>query len=256
MEYKELCSLFGAGPAVISRVIRRGELALSSALNRIKDARVSWPDKNTQREWGMLVNKKYPLIEGRFGFIDGKNYPVQAPTNSEKQNAMYNGWLHCVLITGTLCFGVDGTIIWGRHNFVGSWNDGDTSRPCQMKLINDDLTLQDHGIISDSAFPVSGALLGKIITPLKDGDLLRANPLVREMLNERSAAITSCRQACEWGMGAVEKVFRRLLMKLPYDQVVRKTRLRNIHKLYNYRVRRTGISQIRNVFMHHDKHTQ
>ena len=58
----------------------------------------------------------------------------------------------------------------------------------------------------------------------------------------------SARQAAEWGMGAVEKVFRRLLMPLQWNQSVRATRLKTIHYLYNYRVRMTGISQIRSVY--------
>ncbi len=55
------------------------------------------------------------------GFFDGKNYWVQKPANSDLQNAMYNGWLHATLITGTLCFGVDEMIIWGCNNNPGSW---------------------------------------------------------------------------------------------------------------------------------------
>lgn len=50
---------------------------------------------------------------------------VQKPSSIDHQNACYNnGWLHATLITGVLCFGVD-TLIWGKHNCVGSWNDGD-----------------------------------------------------------------------------------------------------------------------------------
>ena len=44
------------------------------------------------------------------GVLDGKNYNVKAPTAIDMQNAYYNGWLHCTFVTGTLLFGVDGTI--------------------------------------------------------------------------------------------------------------------------------------------------
>ena len=74
------------------------------------------------------------LVEGRFGFIDGKNYSVETPSNADLQNAMYNGWLHATLITGVLCFGVDGTIIWAKHNCPGSWNDSENSR--ELRLID------------------------------------------------------------------------------------------------------------------------
>ncbi|ETM43401.1 hypothetical protein L914_11110, partial [Phytophthora nicotianae] len=49
------------------------------------------------------------------------------PPRPDDQNAHYNGWLHQVFVTGTLCFGADGLIVWSKHNYPGSWNDGDTS---------------------------------------------------------------------------------------------------------------------------------
>ena len=64
-----------------------------------------------------------------------------------------------------------------------------------------------------------------------------------------SNAVISIRQAAEWGMRAVEKCFRRLSLPLPYNPEVRCQRLTNIHRLYNYRVLRTNVSQTRNVFI-------
>ncbi|RHZ09862.1 hypothetical protein DYB28_004354 [Aphanomyces astaci] len=84
----------------------------------------------------------------------------------------------------------DGTTVWGRHNFVGSWNDADTSSPLRAKLLDEKFTLRGHGVVSDSAFPVSGSMLGKIRTPLKDGDLDRASPECRAGLSRMSAALT------------------------------------------------------------------
>ncbi|KAI9908219.1 hypothetical protein PsorP6_003012 [Peronosclerospora sorghi] len=95
----------------------------------------------------------------------------------------------------------------------------------------------------------------RIVTPLKDGDLLRA---VSQGANEAevervTSAITSIRQAAEWGMGAVDRVFRRLFGLLPFDPVVRRRRLANIHHLHYLRVRMTSISQIRTVFQLQDE---
>ncbi len=67
-----------------------------------------------------------------------------------------------------MCFGADGTIIWGKDNFSGSWNDGDMSRKFIEKLLDETISLQDYGVISDTTFPVSGPLQGRIITPLKE----------------------------------------------------------------------------------------
>ena len=46
----------------------------------------------------------------------------------------------------------------------------------------------------------------------------------------------------------MEKVFRILLKRLPYNQSKRGRLLRVVYRLYNFRVRTTGISQIRNYF--------
>ena len=109
------------------------------------------------------------------------------------------------------------------------------------------LNAPGHGVASDSAFPVRNELTGRIITPLKDGDLERASPQCRIGLVKMNNAIISLRQAAEWGMGAPEKVCRQLLLPLPYDPIRRGERLKNIFRLYNLRVRTTGISQIRNT---------
>jgi hypothetical protein len=72
-----------------------------------------------------------------------------------------------------MLFGVDGCIAWGRHNFCGSWNDGETSREFQYRLMNEEKNLPGHGVLSDSAFPVGKHLVGRIMTPPKDGELDR-----------------------------------------------------------------------------------
>jgi hypothetical protein len=134
MEQKHLCVLFGTPPGTLSRSLRKAEAALSAALSGWDYAAFKWPTKDQQREWGVMVAHRYPLITKRWGFVDGKNYPVQEPTNADTQNAMYNGWLHSVFVTGTLLFGVDGCIAWGQHNCPGSWNDATTSRRMQEKI--------------------------------------------------------------------------------------------------------------------------
>ncbi len=64
-----------------------------------------------------------------------------------------------------------------------------------------------------------------------------------------SAQITSLRQACEWGMGSIQKPFKRLTVKLPWRDSVRAVRLSNIFRLWNIRVHSsTGISQINESF--------
>ncbi len=75
----------------------------------------------------------------------------------------------------------------------------------------------------------------------------RVPPSARLGMQAMSDSITSLRQAAEWGMGAITKVYRLLQLPLPFDPAARGLRLQNIFRLYNFRVRRTGISQIKSV---------
>ncbi|ETV63510.1 hypothetical protein H257_19566, partial [Aphanomyces astaci] len=188
-----------------------------------------------------------PLIDGVFSFVDGKNLRMQEPSSTDLQNAMYNGWLLSVFVTGGLCFGLDGTLVWGRHNFPGSWSDGEMSRRLQEILADPTKIGVGMKVASDSAFPVSGRCAGRIVTPLKKWDLERHPPACRLGLKVMSD-ITSLRQATVWGMGAVSKVYRQLLLPLLYIPSLRAMLLDSMFKLYKIRVRRTWISQIKNVF--------
>ncbi|OWZ14742.1 hypothetical protein PHMEG_00011723 [Phytophthora megakarya] len=249
VEAKTLCEMFGVPPATLSRVLKLAEMALAKALLDVPAARICWPSFSDQEQWASSVQMKEPLIRGCFCVADGKNYAVHAPTASDLQNAYFNGWLHAVKVTGVLCYGFDGTLIWGRHNFPGSWNDGEMSRRLQARLADSSKTLEGFCCATDSAFPVSNELTGKIITPLKDGELERSSPECRLGLVAMSNSITAIRQAAEWGMGCASKVYRQLLLPLPFDPMRRGKRLDNIYHLYNIRVRATGISQIRSVYM-------
>ena len=161
---------------------------------------------------------------------------MEAPTTTDEQNVVYNGWLHSALVMGTIAFGADGTIIWAKLNYPGSWNDADTFCGCHDKLVDLQYTLKEYGILADAAFPVSQEIQNKIVTSLKKGDLQRAIAAgaTQEEVIAIHNAIVSIQQAAEWGMGAVEKVYRHLLLCLPFNPVVRALRLANIHRLYNF----------------------
>ncbi|KAG9406868.1 hypothetical protein AC1031_003197 [Aphanomyces cochlioides] len=207
----------------------------------MRDADVRWPSKETQMLLASKTNAREPLVDGDFGFVDGKNFRVQTPSKRDLQNAQYN-------VTGVLCFGLDGTLIWGRHNCPGSRNDGEVSRRLQELLSDPTKVGTGMKLAADSAFPVSGRCAGRIVSPIKECDLDRQPDNCRYAMQVMSDCITSLRQAAEWGMGAVSKVYRQLLLPLPYDPELRGLRLNNMFRLYNLRVRRTGISQIKNVF--------
>ncbi|KAG3142136.1 hypothetical protein PI126_g15179 [Phytophthora idaei] len=89
----------------MSTILARVEVALEAALNGLPDAAIRYPTKEIQLEWVATVRAREPLVEGVCGFVDGKNYRVQEPSDIDLQNAHYNGWLHSVLVTGTHCYG-------------------------------------------------------------------------------------------------------------------------------------------------------
>jgi len=109
--------------------------------------------------------------------------------------------------------------------------------------LDERISLQDYGVISDTAFPVSGPLQGRIVTPLKEYELENVAPDLRGYIQSLSTVLTRCRQACEWGMGGPCKVYRHLAIPLPVNKDLRQLRLDNIHRLYNYRVRNMNISE-------------
>ena len=88
---KVLCELFGVHTSTFSRVLKMGEEALDKTLRHMDEARVEYPPITTQQYWAFLTNQKEPSVKGVFGFLDGKNYDVMAPTPLDKQNAYYNG---------------------------------------------------------------------------------------------------------------------------------------------------------------------
>uniref|UniRef100_H3H7Z6 DDE Tnp4 domain-containing protein n=1 Tax=Phytophthora ramorum TaxID=164328 RepID=H3H7Z6_PHYRM len=111
-----LCMIFGAPPNTLSRTLRKAEEAIALALHGYAPARIAFPSPSAQRKLARLVEAREPLLQHTFGFIDGKNLrntaQVMQPSSADLQNDMYNGWLHSVFVTGTICFAADGCIIW------------------------------------------------------------------------------------------------------------------------------------------------
>ncbi|GMF21919.1 unnamed protein product [Phytophthora lilii] len=91
VELKTLCEIFGVPPATLSNILTNAEVALEQALLSLPDAAIRYPTKKTQLEWAATVQAREPLVAGVWGFVDGKNYRVQEPTDIDLQNAHYNG---------------------------------------------------------------------------------------------------------------------------------------------------------------------
>ncbi|RAW33304.1 hypothetical protein PC110_g10354, partial [Phytophthora cactorum] len=175
----------------LSKTLRRADDELGAALKDSAPTRISWPSPARQIELAKLVEAREPLLTHTFGFIDEKNVRAQQPSNADLQNAMYNGWLHTVFVTGTICFSVDGCIIWARHNYPGSWNDSDTSLGFRNNLLDPTYCPDARmNVVSDSVFPCSTEMTGRILTPRKDGDLERILPSLRSSARTLHNVIT------------------------------------------------------------------
>ncbi|RAW25955.1 hypothetical protein PC110_g17635 [Phytophthora cactorum] len=120
MEQSTLWTLFGAPTSTFSRTLRRAEEALSKALNGYAPVRISWPSPAHQVELAKLIESREPFLTHTFDFRFFPLMKVQQPSNADLQNAMCNGWLHAVFVTGKICFAADGCIIWSKHNYPGS----------------------------------------------------------------------------------------------------------------------------------------
>jgi hypothetical protein len=105
---------------------------------------------------------------------------------------------------------------YAKHNCPGSWNDSDMSADFYRMLMSEksDLGL---GVCADAAFPVTGDLRGRIMMPMKNGELRHWPEHLHAPVEALSSAITSLRQGAEWGMGAIDKVWPPFTCKLPFD---------------------------------------
>ena len=93
-----------------------------------------------------------------------------------------------------------------------------------------------------------GAMQDKIITPLKDGEQSTDDEELAMLQKVWHDAVTSLRQAAEWGMRALQGSFARLRVKMSSDAVERKELILSIMLLHNFRTHNMGINQINAVF--------
>lgn len=84
-ELKTLGALYGITPRQAGRWLQRGESALYKVLRNVPLARISWPSFDTQVTWGTHMQQFFPLVPNRFGYVDGKNLPVQEPSACSSQ---------------------------------------------------------------------------------------------------------------------------------------------------------------------------
>lgn len=224
------------------------------------DARVQWPSPTRMRRYCELISAYEPGLQNVFGFIDGVYVPCNEPTDRDEQNAYYNAWRGCCSLTNVLVFGPDGCIIWANCNAPGSWHDSKVAISLYHKLLDAELSPPEYVLVADSAFPTSGLMKNRIITPPKVKKVYEENMAIIERngvqrLEEKDPnadsleAVIRARQAVEWGMHSLQSVFRRLHVRFVFDPPYTQHMLKLVFHLYNLRTRRMGLCQIRTVYM-------
>jgi hypothetical protein len=247
MGQKTLCVIFGLTPAACNRLLWRGLHALQSAFraNAVPEAELRWPSLLEMQRLSELVLAREPLLSAYrpFAFMDGLRVQVQNSDDRTEQNAYYSGMEGHACIGNVFVFAADGCIIWWRGNCPGSWHD--ITIASHFLASWRDSAPQPYRIVADSGF---------IRHDLNDCLLLSrsAAALLRSDINEQQLAvqqaITSVRQAAEWGMRALQGCYGRLHTVLSSDHQRRACILECIAHLHNFQTRTVGVNQIRTVF--------
>lgn len=245
---KELCQIFAQPPVIVSRNKRRGIQVLLSVVRDDHQCRISWPTEEEMEENASLIQQRHSDISHVFGYVDGVYFPMEDPSDPFTQNAYYNGWKAMCSVTNVLVFAADGCIVWAHYNLPGSWHDAKVAMPLYEILTDTQFTPFLYALISDTAFPRSGLMRRKIITPRKVDEAYHSNLRIALQQQCYNSQVVSARQAVEWGMHTIQCVFRRLSVKLKYHPVSNAGLLKLIFHLFNLRTRLVGLNQIRTVY--------
>lgn len=247
MRQKTLCQIFGVSPASTSRTIRHTLPVLLESLRQLPCACIQWPTRETMQQWSEAVHLREPRLKGCFGFVDGVWFPIFTPAHPLEQNAYYNGWKSCHNVANVLVFGADGTIIWCACNYPGSWHDSSVAQALYPLLLNREATPDPYFIVGDTAFKMVGDISTKLHTPLKRDDL-SSDAQVRAVQLDSHRAVTSVRQAAEWGMREIQGAFPRTSLRLTTNAQERHMILEVVFRLFNARTRLLQINQTRTVY--------
>lgn len=248
MKMKTLSQLFGVPPSTVSRAIAEVSYRICEYLIDDPDCRIRWPTIEEQRILADKIKAREPDLEqGAFAFVDGCSFPCEVGSTIDEQNAYYNSWKGGTFVNNLFVFSPTGKIIFAALNAPGSWHDAQLCLDLLPLLLDPTRTAPELGIIADTAFPRTGPLEQKILTP-SSFDSLSINTEVayRELL--RHQLITSLRQSAEWGMRALQGTFGRLKVPQTHHHKKRSRCLLSIALLHNFRTTYVGFNQIATVF--------
>ena len=142
-----------------------------------------------------------------------------------------------------------GVILTAVINAPGSWHDAHVARPIFDKLRTK--IPEDYYLVADTAFPRGAhSIEGKIRAPLKSGEHVPADPILRQHALVFNRQLLSYRQTAEWGMRTLQGSFGRLRVPLLItSETHHRHRIELCARLSNVRARCVGISEICSVYM-------
>jgi len=223
------------------------------------DFTIRWPTElEMKASSDLLVHNQDlgGLLSGCFGILDGGRMPCATSGDTDVQNAYWEGFTQAHEVTNLFVFNFFGEIIHAGINFPGSWHDSKVAATSGLYFpkLGDGMPPKGYCLLGNSAFPrVAGELQGKIIRARKSNEFSGRNGVpsnaflaATEVMLER--AMPSERQSAEWGIRSIKGPFKRITVALPNNSYHRKRTLTLVCHLYNYRVRRVGLNQIRTVY--------
>ena len=261
-----LCPIFGLVPSsvyiwldyaleVLWRVVRKRSR---------KEFEIRWPSFEEIKLSAALLerNRDYgTLLRGVFAIVDGGRMPTANYTDSNLQNAYFEGFTQNEEVTNLFVFNFFGEIIHGAINFPGSWHDNRLAAASGLywPKLSDSHTPAGYAILGDSAFVTdvrctNGKVLRGRKSNEKKGIPQSAVLAAVDILLQR--AMPSERQSAEWGIRAIKGPFSRLKVPLPADSMKRLRLIQTCCHLYNFRVRFVGLNQIRSTYADDNEETQ
>ena len=117
----DLCLVFAIIPTTVQRYLDFSLSILASVLKSMPEGQISWPTDTDFEYFNTIITQRHPLLTGAFGAMDGLNLPLKESTDSDIENATYNGWLHAHFMSNVLVFSPTGKSVFIITNIYHSF---------------------------------------------------------------------------------------------------------------------------------------
>ncbi len=250
-----LQSFFGLTGTPVGVWLQFARRALCLVLQRDPVAAIRMPTDAKIQQLKDTCNAQFPFLRDAFCVGDGLKLSIENSGDVVVQNAFYNGWTSDTYVTNLFLFALDGRIIAAVLNSVGSWHDSTLAQSGEEEDPDGNNRTSIYSTIERIYQRTGGkcVLDSAFCAGESDGIIKSAQDAISGETPEEIAVLkdaTSLRQAAEWGMRALQGAFPRLKDRIPWDEYDNRFFfLLQIVLLYNYRVERVGLNQIRNTYL-------